>query len=134
MRETFDDEAETLELSRDVIADAILRGLERPKPNVFLTPPLAGGPPSPWARTRMPQKHIPTVVLPKRRSPVRQASAKTKHGSKLHWAVFAMAAAIAVGLWRDPPARADAEAHLRDAGRQVAAKLSPLALSALRAR
>jgi hypothetical protein len=136
MRETFESEADTLVRSRNMIADAIMRELSKappprlslslplpsPPPNVFLMPPVAGDPPSPWARS---QKQVPTVVVPKRK--VKVAARRAAHRTKLHWAVLAMAVAIGVALWLDPPARANANAQLRGATHHLLAKL-PLAL------
>jgi hypothetical protein len=123
------DEVETLVQSRR-LADQIVRELEattlsRPKPYVptpmppaiepdELLPPPPSLPPSniydaQWSTT-LPIAGAPALLRKttvKRRKPKRQ-----KAQSHLHWAVLAMAVAIACGLWRDPTARVNAKRQL----------------------
>lgn len=49
--------------------------------------------------------------------------AKRREGTKLHWAVLAMAAFIAVGLWLDPASRVRVFAQARTTAANVMAKL-----------
>lgn len=46
-----------------------------------------------------------------------------RDGTKLHWAVLAMAAFIAVGLWLDPASRVRVFAQARTTAAHVMAKL-----------
>lgn len=117
----YDDEAETLVRSR-VVADAIMRELatrlppQAPSPGAceveVLPPPprtLAASVP-PWPSASEGRKKPP-------------ANASRKEGTKLHWAVLSMAAAIAVGLWLDPVSRVRVFAQARATTAQVMGKL-----------
>lgn len=113
LRMRFDDEAETLSRSR-AIADEIMREL-----SVRLPPPpppaseaceLVVLPPRPLPVT--PHFEIPWTPPP---PPVPAAEAKRpkrRDGTGLPWAVFAMAAGIALALWADGPSRARARSEL----------------------
>jgi hypothetical protein len=46
------------------------------------------------------------------KTPVKRRKHRRKGRSHLHWAVLAIGAAIAVGLWRDPIARMNAKRQL----------------------
>ena len=113
------DEIETLVQSRR-LADQIVRELEsttlsRPMPYIptpvppalepeYLLPP-PSLPPSNFYEMAWRPSEAPTL----RRKTNRK---KRKARSHLHWAVLAMAIAIACGLWRDPTARTNAKRQL----------------------
>jgi hypothetical protein len=129
MPATYDD-VETLVQSRR-LADQIVRELEatqsRPMPFLaaappppFLEPEELLPPPSlppsnifeqSWSTTT-PFAAAPAFLRrPEGASRKRRKSAR-KSRSHLHWAVLAMCVAIAVGLWRDPTARVNAQRQL----------------------
>lgn len=132
---TYDDEAETLVRSK-AMADSIMRELATrlppPEPPagacevVVLPPPRAPAPiASPWPSSTPARKPLPKTVLSQKKL-VGQRRKKRRDGTKLHWAVFAMTAAIAVAVWKDPPSRAFAAAELsslRADGHQLVTKI-----------
>jgi len=124
------DEVETLVQSRR-LADAICKELEQTltRPIDFshaptlpaapaiepeeLLPPPPSLPPSniyetSWSTT-MPVAAAPALLKRPPAPTTLKRRKKRKMRSHLHWAVLAMCVAIAVGLWRDPHARANAK-------------------------
>jgi hypothetical protein len=132
------DDVETLVQSRR-LADQIVRDLEetvlRPIPYIPQSdppPPLEPEellpapslPPSNIYETAWSQSRKATVKRPVPRRKARKAR------SHLHWAVLAMAAGIAVGLWRDPAARTNARRQLGAETQRVVKSASAKLVSA----
>lgn len=133
---TYDDEAETLVRSKDM-ADSILRELAirlpppgpAPEPAcdvVVLPPPPRAPSPAlpPWPSTApkaAPKPPMKTVLSKQKLH--EQRVRRRANGTKLHWAVFAMTAAIAVGLWLDPVARVRVFTQARATTAHVLAKI-----------
>jgi len=89
------------------------------------TMPYASGP---WSAT-LPIAGAPALLRktdPSRRKKAQRRKAK----SRLHWAVLAMAIAIALGLWRDPHARTNAKRQLTSETHRVVKVVSAKAASA----
>lgn len=125
MPATYDD-VQTLVQSRK-LADQIVRELEattlsRPIPYIPTPMPPALEPeellPPPPS---LPPSNIYEAAWSKKTTPKRRMRARRRNArSHLHWAVLAMAVAIAAGLWRDPTARVNAKRQLTTETRRAA--------------
>lgn len=119
-----DDDAETLVHARAISERMIreLAALSPQAPTVIVESleieVLPGPPPLPNDLVTRWQAGIPTVRTPRR--PIRPQRA-VRPGTKLHWAVLAMACAIAVGLALDRPSRHHAMNDLHELRKSGAA-------------